>query len=44
MENQKKLQLRKLFQITPYFSTNFLGIFSPLSYFPIDILILAVYL
>jgi hypothetical protein len=26
-ENQKKLQLQKLFQITPYFFTNFLGIF-----------------
>jgi hypothetical protein len=25
--NQKKLQLQKLFQITPSFSTNFLGIF-----------------
>jgi hypothetical protein len=26
-ENQKKLQLQKLFQITPYFFINFLGIF-----------------
>jgi hypothetical protein len=25
--NQKKLRLQKLFQITPYFSTNFLGFF-----------------
>jgi hypothetical protein len=27
VENQKKLQLQKLFQIKPSFSTNFLGIF-----------------
>jgi hypothetical protein len=27
MENQKKFQLQTLFQITPYFSINFLGIF-----------------
>jgi hypothetical protein len=26
-ENQKKVQLQKLFQITPSFSTNFLEIF-----------------
>jgi hypothetical protein len=26
--NQKKLQLQKLFRITPSFSTNFLGIFN----------------
>jgi hypothetical protein len=32
-ENQKKVQLQKLFQITPSFSTNFLEILSPLSYF-----------
>jgi hypothetical protein len=28
------LQLQKLFQITPSSSTNFMGFFSPLSYFP----------
>jgi hypothetical protein len=36
VENQKKLQLKKLFQITPPFSTKFLGIFLTLSYFPVD--------
>jgi hypothetical protein len=33
VENYKKLQLQKLFQITPSFFTNFLEIFSPLRYF-----------
>jgi hypothetical protein len=42
MENQKKLQLQKLFQITPSLSTNFLGIFfHPLAIFPMDNLISA---
>jgi hypothetical protein len=34
VENQKKLQLQKLFQITSSPSTNFLGIFLTPSYFP----------
>jgi hypothetical protein len=33
VENQKKLQLQKLFQITSYSSTKFLGIFLTPSYF-----------
>jgi hypothetical protein len=40
-ENQKKLQLQILFQITSSSSTNFLGIFSPLAIFPWGIQILA---
>jgi hypothetical protein len=34
VENQKKLQLQKLFQITPSFFTNFSGIFLPPYLFP----------
>jgi hypothetical protein len=34
VESQKKLQLQKLFKITPSFSTNFLGIFSPVDIVP----------
>jgi hypothetical protein len=34
VENQKKLQLQKLFQITSSSSIKFWGFFSPLNYFP----------
>jgi hypothetical protein len=44
VENQKKMQLQKLFQITPSISTIFWKFFTPLSYFSGDNLISAVIL